>query len=132
DLVLKKVAGQLRRRMRSSDLVGRWGGEEFLAVMPHTDRDGAAVAALGWLRAVMALPMQAPSGAELRVSFSAGAAAWEAGRAAENVEAAAERLLHEADEQLYVAKDAGRACCAVDGRVLRAPQRAGIGRLNEA
>ncbi len=113
DETLRVVARVLRGRMRESDLLGRWGGEEFLAVLPHTEAMQAVEAAQGWLDALMRHEVQAPDGARLRVSFSAGIAAWRPGdEAGEGVEALVERLLYEADAQLYHAKAAGRACCA--------------------
>jgi len=57
DRVLERVAALLREQGREQDFVGRWGGEEFLVVMPETDpaqariaaeRIRAAVAALDW------------------------------------------------------------------------------------
>lgn len=41
DLVLAKVAKVLRTNMRSRDIVGRWGGDEFMAIMPNTDLENA-------------------------------------------------------------------------------------------
>lgn len=41
DLVLAKVAKVLRTNMRARDIVGRWGGDEFVAIMPNTDLENA-------------------------------------------------------------------------------------------
>jgi diguanylate cyclase len=41
DLVLAKVAKVLRTNMRAKDIVGRWGGDEFVAIMPNTDLENA-------------------------------------------------------------------------------------------
>jgi len=41
DLVLAKVAKVLRTSMRAKDIVGRWGGDEFVAIMPNTDLENA-------------------------------------------------------------------------------------------
>jgi diguanylate cyclase len=41
DLVLAKVAKVLRTSMRAKDIVGRWGGDEFMAIMPNTDLENA-------------------------------------------------------------------------------------------
>jgi diguanylate cyclase len=41
DLVLAKVAKVLRTNMRAKDIVGRWGGDEFMAIMPNTDLENA-------------------------------------------------------------------------------------------
>ena len=45
DEVLRAIAERIRCALRIEDLVGRWGGEEFLAVLAHTDLAGAAVVA---------------------------------------------------------------------------------------
>jgi two-component system, cell cycle response regulator len=45
DAVLRHLADLLRSRVRVSDVVARWGGEEFLVILPDTDREGAAVLA---------------------------------------------------------------------------------------
>ena len=41
DLVLRAFADRLRAELRAGDIAGRWGGEEFLVIMPRTDLDGA-------------------------------------------------------------------------------------------
>lgn len=41
DLVLAKVAKVLRTNMRAKDIVGRWGGDEFMAILPNTDLENA-------------------------------------------------------------------------------------------
>ncbi len=112
DEVLRTVARVLRGRMRESDIIGRWGGEEFLAVLPHAVATQAAGAVQGWLDELMRHEVRAPDGARIRVSFSAGTADWQPGDdAGDGIESLLERLLHEADTQLYYAKDSGRACC---------------------
>ena len=45
DEMLRRTALVLRAALRSCDLVGRWGGEEFLAILPDTDAEGAAIVA---------------------------------------------------------------------------------------
>jgi two-component system, cell cycle response regulator len=45
DEVLRVVGGRMRSAVRTEDLVGRWGGEEFVAVLPATDLDGAVALA---------------------------------------------------------------------------------------
>lgn len=45
DEVLRAIADRIRSALRIEDLVGRWGGEEFLAVLAHSDLAGAAVVA---------------------------------------------------------------------------------------
>lgn len=45
DLILKAVAEFIKRQLRKDDTLARWGGEEFLLLLPHTDIDGAQVLA---------------------------------------------------------------------------------------
>lgn len=96
DKTLQLVAQQLQRRLRASDHVFRYGGEEFVLLLPETSLDNALAAAEG-LRTEMPL---VPGTAE-SVRFSAGVAEHVAG---EDVEA----WLRRADEALYRAKRAGR------------------------
>lgn len=107
DAVLSAFAAALRAGLRDSDAAGRWGGEEFLLLLPDASAT-AAVAMMDRLReAVARLPFDhvAPG---LRISFSAGVT--ECG-AAEASDAAIER----ADRAMYQAKQAGRACTVVHG-----------------
>ncbi len=116
DAVLRQVAQTLSGRLRQSDLIGRWGGEEFLVLLPHTRAADAVLAANAWLECVRAERIVHPGSDELRVSFSAGVGDLEElrGRAAParpGVDEALEAMLHAADERLYQAKQAGRARC---------------------
>jgi len=100
DAVLLRFASVVRRSLRGVDLLGRWGGEEFLVVLPHT---GLADAALTLQRVQSALAGEDFSdvGSALRVTFSAGLV--QCGRG-ETMSAAIER----ADQAMYRAKSAGR------------------------
>ena len=100
DLVLREVAACLRRGARASDVVGRWGGEEFVAVLCAT-HEGAIAAAENWRRAVSALVVPA-SEARICAKLSMGVAE----RTPRMRDSAA--LLAAADEALYEAKRSGR------------------------
>jgi diguanylate cyclase (GGDEF)-like protein len=99
DHVLKEFAHVGRELLRSSDIFGRWGGEEFLVVLPNTTLD-AALVIVERLR-LAALAIQLPSsGAGLRVSISAGLASYEDGvKTLDNIVAAADAALYEAKER---------------------------------
>lgn len=99
DHVLKEFARTGREMLRGSDIFGRWGGEEFLVVLPNTTLD-AALVIVERLR-LAALAIQLPSsGAGLRVSISAGLASYEAGiKTLDNIVAAADAALYEAKER---------------------------------
>ncbi len=100
DQVLKSLARLLRQRLRSTDVIGRYGGEEFLIVMPETRSINAAMV-VDSLRERFTRIEHQPDGKSLRVSFSAGIAEWSAGTDAS-------ALIEKADAALYEAKRNGR------------------------
>ena len=101
DFVLKEFARAGREALRDTDILGRWGGEEFLLVMPDTPLD-LALSSLERLRTlVFGIPLPAV-GSELRVSISAGLATNEAGARS------LDELIARADAALYIAKNEGR------------------------
>ena len=97
DEVLAGTAALLRQHSRTSDVVGRWGGEEFLLLCPETDEGGAMFLA-EQLRACIEAARFPEVG---RITASFGVAAF---RPADDGEA----LLRRADEALYRAKEKGR------------------------
>ncbi|MDQ3031547.1 MAG: diguanylate cyclase [Myxococcota bacterium] len=99
DDVLKAVATALRGAVRNVDLVGRWGGEEFLVVLPDASEAGARIAAERTRHAIERLPPFAAGPQKVTASF--GAAAW-AG------DATLDLLVERADRALYRAKARGR------------------------
>ena len=102
DAVLCSVADTLVQRVRAQDLVGRYGGEEFLVVLPCTGRDGAWQLAQQLCAAVQAAPCLW-QGAPIAVTVSVGV--W-AGPLEPNAHWGP--LLQAADAALYRAKAAGR------------------------
>jgi two-component system cell cycle response regulator len=99
DQVLVEVARRLESAVRGGDELARWGGDEFVALLPDTDKAGALRAAERLRAAVAAAPVGA-AGTELAVTISVGWAHW-AGDTPDD-------LLARADRALYRAKDAGR------------------------
>ncbi len=102
DAVLREVAGRLRDVLRPYDAVGRYGGEEFLVVLPGCDGTSATGLAERLRQHVAAKPVETPQG-DVAVTLSLGVAAWEGVGAADPVE-----LLRAADGAMYCAKSAGR------------------------
>ena len=103
DQVLRDIAGRAVRQVRSVDLVGRLGGEEFAVVMPETSL-GDAVAVAERLRGAVAdepFLLQGKSD-KLPITVSVGIAMTGEGRDT------LESLLKRADEALYAAKNGGR------------------------
>ncbi len=111
DAVLKHVAQILKSSIRASDVLGRWGGEEFLLLLPHTSLEQASVAVQTWLDKLKETAVDIGQDTQVRVSFSAGVASLtDERREISDMNKLLDVLLEEADLCLYAAKDAGRAC----------------------
>lgn len=102
DTVLQLVADALADTVRSSDTVGRFGGDEFVVLAPETD--GAELEGLmeRLVDAVALKPVEI-AGQTVLASVSAGGA-WASG----GVSITAEELIAQADRSMYEAKEAGR------------------------
>jgi len=101
DFVLKEFARVGRESLRESDVLGRWGGEEFLLVMPGATLE-FAMASLERMRTLVFGIRLPASGAGMRVSLSAGlATSLRHGRSLDE-------MIARADSALYVAKNEGR------------------------
>ncbi len=97
DLVLKTVALSVQQRLRQSDVLGRWGGEEFLIIAPETPKENAAI-----LAEKIRVQIETTEIPRLgRVTSSFGVAGFEK-------EDTDESLLKRADNLLYKAKQEGR------------------------
>ena len=101
DEVLRRLAMQVEETLRGSDLFGRWGGEEFIVLLPDTALPQALEAAERLRLAIQRLEFMAEGGVVFSVTVSIGAAQLEPG---ENAEA----LTRRTDQALYAAKHAGR------------------------
>ncbi len=100
DDALRAFAHRAAMQLRSTDIIGRWGGEEFLIVLPETP-PGDPNVGLERLRAALAAAVVNPQHPTLRVAFSTGLTRYRDGEAvADTVE--------RADRALYAAKAAGR------------------------
>jgi diguanylate cyclase (GGDEF)-like protein len=99
DEVLRTFADVLRQTVRESDVAGRWGGEEFLLLLPGADQEGAVQLAER-IRVELA-DRSFPGAPELRVTASFGVAEYAP-------EANSEGLVVAADGALYRAKRAGK------------------------
>lgn len=101
DAVLRTLAGLLRANCRASDVLGRYGGEEFMLMLVESTRPQALEACEKLRERVARHDWTAVHPALLALSVSIGVAASDAGTAAEV-------LVENADRQLYLAKHAGR------------------------
>lgn len=103
DRVIRLAADTLRGVLRASDLVGRFGGEEFIACLPNTDVDSARIAAERIRSVLEGSSLDAgPREGRVRITASIGIAGTRAER--ESLES----LIARADKALYEAKGAGR------------------------
>jgi diguanylate cyclase (GGDEF)-like protein len=107
DQVLAQVARCLVRAVRTSDDVGRWGGEEFLVLLPGTETRNAAAAGERLRSLVAATPVTFAGGVVRTITISVGVVAVDGNaRAAEPPDLDA--LIRAADDALYRAKADGR------------------------
>ncbi len=100
DEVLKAVAEAIRGSLRAQDVAARWGGEEFILLLPDTGREGALHVAEQARSAIAGLTMEY-AGTPIRITLSLGAAEHQRGR---NLE----ETIAQADAALYLAKQEGR------------------------
>jgi diguanylate cyclase (GGDEF)-like protein len=104
DAVLVKVASRLRSCIRPQEALGRYGGEEFLIVLPGSSHK-TAMAVAERMRATIAAQPESINGVSLNLTISAGIASTDLFPLATT-----EELISKADVALYAAKDAGRNC----------------------
>ncbi|MES1196640.1 MAG: GGDEF domain-containing protein [Steroidobacter sp.] len=100
DSVLRGLAAAMSKRMRPSDRLGRYGGEEFCAILPETTLEGARTFAEG-LRALAQSCLFAADDRQIAVTISIGVAEWRADMHPTD-------MYRAADEMLYAAKRNGR------------------------
>ena len=101
DLVLQAVSDILLGSGRKVDVAGRWGGEEFLILLPSTELEGATEVAERLRNTVEAFRVDY-DGDLLSITISCGVAAWTEGDSDHDV------LIKRADKNLYRAKEEGR------------------------
>ena len=102
DQVLLHIARVFQTTARASDLIGRYGGEEFGVILRRTDSAGAGILSQKLRHALQTQPAQLPTGETIPVKVCMGIATYPA-----DAESAGE-LVHLADVALYRAKSAGR------------------------
>lgn len=100
DEALRQIAKTLRQNLRASDIACRWGGEEFLVILPDTDLGAATRVACGLRDRIAEQGYQFDAEA-IAVTVSAGVALYRSGESRESFVARADALL-------YQAKNAGR------------------------
>ncbi len=97
DQVLVQMAAALQERVRETDIAGRWGGEEFVIILPNADLAHANTFAESLRQRIHDITFADAQ----RITVSIGVAAWQ-------VEDSVDTLFGKADRALYLAKDQGR------------------------
>jgi diguanylate cyclase (GGDEF)-like protein len=106
DKVLRAVADKLQDGLRDMDILGRYGGEEFVIILPDTDREKAWTAAQRLLMLVR--EMDNPlTGSGMTLTISAGISFLS------QKDPRLKKMLDEADIALYKAKNQGRNCSVI-------------------
>jgi diguanylate cyclase (GGDEF)-like protein len=111
DAALQSVAKAFTRAMgRSSDFVARWGGEEFITLLPNTDLGGALNVAEHIRRSVEDMEVPCPTGHAAKITVSIGVNIQTSG-----ADSTVDSFISGADNALYKAKETGRdRVCVAD------------------
>lgn len=102
DVVLSELCGVVRETLRPTDVLARFGGDEFAIILPHTDAQGASAVAERVLKHVRALTIPTDEEGAIRCSVSIGIAEFR------RDDASANDLIRRADEKLYLSKRQGK------------------------
>jgi diguanylate cyclase (GGDEF)-like protein len=106
DQVLREAARLMCTAMRESDIIGRYGGEEFSIILPDTTKKAAVYVAERLISQVSDVPIETEAG-KLTIQLSIGVG----GMSKETP--TLHSLIVRADQAMYLAKSAGRNCVAV-------------------
>ena len=102
DVVLSELCGCVRETLRPTDIIARFGGDEFAVILPHTDLGGAQAVAERILQRVRALTIPTDEEGAIQCSVSIGLAEYR------REDAVANDLVRRADERLYTSKRNGK------------------------
>ena len=115
DRVLREIADRVEGEVRASDVAARYGGEEFALLLPDTVASDAATLAERIRAAVSAEPVVLEDGDRVEVTVSIGISGVRPERGSIDLKSLGEKLIAEADVQLYRAKSEGRDSVRWDG-----------------
>ncbi len=106
DKLLADFAKLLRQFCRKTDIVGRFGGEEFIIIAPHTDKDSALIVTKKLIDIIREHKFLGSNG-DVSITFSAGIASFP------KDDQEASELLNKADKAMYKSKMAGKNCATI-------------------
>jgi diguanylate cyclase (GGDEF)-like protein len=101
DEALVSFASQARAQLRNTDIIARWGGEEFLMLLPEGNPPGDPNVGVERLRGALAVAQASAQAPHLRIAFSTGMTRYIEGEAIDD-------MIERADRALYEAKSSGR------------------------
>ena len=108
DMVLREVASVLQEQLRKTDVLARFGGEEFVALLPACDADQAMETAERVRAAIEAMSLETSAGQAIALSASIGVCSWEPRKHKIPLPELGVALLRQADAAMYLVKKAGR------------------------
>ncbi len=103
DVVLSELCGSVRDTIRPTDMLARYGGDEFAVILPHTGVAGACAVAERILSGIRALTVSTNEEGLIQCSVSIGIAEFD-----KNLDLCADDLVRRADERLYLSKRQGK------------------------
>jgi diguanylate cyclase (GGDEF)-like protein len=103
DVVLSELCGSVRETLRPTDMLARYGGDEFAVILPHTDVSGACAVAERILSRIRALTVPTDDEGAIVCSVSIGIAEFH-----RHEDHSADDLVRRADERLYLSKRQGK------------------------
>jgi len=109
DEVLRSIGNVFSKSIRTSDIAGRYGGEEFMFMLPGVDREGAKIFT-DKLHKEISNTFVDHNGSKIKITVSIGVAIYDVS----NDAASFEHLLDQSDKMLYKAKRKGRNCTIIN------------------
>ena len=108
DAVLRELASRIESQVRASDVAARFGGEEFVVLLPNTEVSSAKLLAERIRAAISKTPFDLPTGESVKVTVSIGISEVRPRPDDRDLKTIGDSLIARADVALYAAKSAGR------------------------